>query len=94
MKDIINIKSNSNEEKINKKEINENEGSIESFSDISGNLNNEQNLYILIIKLKIYLYKMNKILIILLFSLSICNAELDIIIFQQFQKFITKFNKK
>ena len=37
---------------------------------------------------------MNKLLIILLFSLTACNAELDAIIFQQFQKFITKFNKK
>ena len=37
---------------------------------------------------------MNKFLIVLLFSLSACNAELDTIIFQLFQKFITKFNKK
>ena len=37
---------------------------------------------------------MNKFLIILLFSLSACKAELDTIIFKKFQKFITKFNKK
>ena len=37
---------------------------------------------------------MNKLLIILLFSLSLCNVELDSIILQQFQKFIKKYNKK
>ena len=37
---------------------------------------------------------MNKYLIVLLFSLVACKTELDTIIFQQFQKFITKFNKK
>ena len=37
---------------------------------------------------------MNKLLIILLFSLSLCNDELDSIILQQFQKFIKKYNKK
>ena len=37
---------------------------------------------------------MNKLLIVLLFSLAACNAELDSLIFQQFQRFITKFHKK
>ena len=37
---------------------------------------------------------MNKFLIVLLFSLAACNSELDAKIFQHFQKFITKFNKK
>ena len=37
---------------------------------------------------------MNKIYILLLLSLVACNDKLDEIIYQQFQKFIKKFNKK
>ena len=37
---------------------------------------------------------MNKSFIVLLFSLVVCNTDLDTVVFQQFQKFITKFNKK
>ena len=37
---------------------------------------------------------MNKFLIVLFFSLAVCDTKLDAIIFKQFQKFITKFNKK
>ena len=37
---------------------------------------------------------MNKFLIVLLFSLIACDAELETIIFKQFQKFIKKYNKK
>ena len=36
---------------------------------------------------------MKNILIILLFSLIACNNELDVLLFQQFQKFIKKYNK-
>ena len=37
---------------------------------------------------------MNKFYIVLIFSLVACNSEIDSIIFQQFQKFIKKYNKK
>ena len=37
---------------------------------------------------------MNKFFIILLFSLALCNDELDSLLFTQFQKFIKKYNKK
>ena len=37
---------------------------------------------------------MKKFLIVLLFALATCDAELETIIFKQFQKFITKYNKK
>ena len=37
---------------------------------------------------------MNKLLIVLLFSLIACNSKIDTLIFQQFQKFIKKFDKK
>ena len=37
---------------------------------------------------------MKKFFIVLLFSLIACDAELETIIFKQFQKFITKYNKK
>jgi cathepsin F len=37
---------------------------------------------------------MNKLLIVLLIALAACNDELDSLIFQQFQRFITKFHKK
>ena len=37
---------------------------------------------------------MNKFLIVLLFALAACEAEMDSLIFKQFQKFIKKYNKK
>ena len=37
---------------------------------------------------------MTKFLIVLLFSIALCEAEMDSLIFHQFQKFITKYNKK
>ena len=37
---------------------------------------------------------MNKFLIVLLFALVTCDSELDALIFQQFEKFIKKYNKK
>ena len=37
---------------------------------------------------------MNKIFIVLLFALAVCDPELETIIFKHFQKFIKKFNKK
>ena len=37
---------------------------------------------------------MNKFFIVLLFAFAACEADLDSLIFQQFQKFIKKFNKK
>ena len=37
---------------------------------------------------------MNKFLVVLLFALAACEAELDTIVFQQFQKFIKKYHKK
>ena len=37
---------------------------------------------------------MNKFLVVLLFAFISCEAELDTIVFKQFQKFIKKYNKK
>ncbi len=37
---------------------------------------------------------MNKFLLVLFFAFVACEAELDTIVFQQFQKFIKKYNKK
>ena len=37
---------------------------------------------------------MNKVIAVLLVALVACDAELDSIIFQQFQKFIKKYHKK
>ena len=37
---------------------------------------------------------MNKFLVVLLFAFAACEAELDTIVFQQFQKFIKKYHKK
>ena len=37
---------------------------------------------------------MKRFFIILLFSLATCDTKLETIIFKQFQKFITKYNKK
>ena len=37
---------------------------------------------------------MNKFFVVLLFAFAACEADLDALIFQQFQKFIKKYNKK
>ena len=37
---------------------------------------------------------MNKFLLVLVLALVACDADLDTIMFQKFQKFMTKYNKK
>jgi cathepsin F len=39
-------------------------------------------------------YKMNKFLVVVLLALVACDSDLDALMFQQFQKFMKKYNKK